>query len=288
MTLFQILTRYVACGKIKVTRRLLNRVLRETRGKSCSKRPAPRKRKRQHFSLSYSTAFVAILTLQIGLFTGYARAATQPIQRVSITSGYSAAALFNQANAYARGDKPGLAILNYERAQLLAPHDPDIATNLHLVRAKALLPDAPETWVSNSLTYFPPNAMAWVGSFGFVLAGGGIFLALLLSRRRVAFLCLTFAGGLLIASAIGSAAATWPKMTAAVIIGHDVPAYTSPVSAAETTFTLREGETVTVRAIHQDFVLVQTTGGRAGWVSGANLARVVPQAGNLTPSPNRT
>jgi len=32
--------------------------------------------------------------------------------------------LYNLANAYARAGKPGLAVLNYERAKLLEPNDP--------------------------------------------------------------------------------------------------------------------------------------------------------------------
>ena len=35
-------------------------------------------------------------------------------------------------NSYARAGKPGLAVLNYERAALLAPDDPDINANLDL------------------------------------------------------------------------------------------------------------------------------------------------------------
>ena len=35
------------------------------------------------------------------------------------TTGYSAAGLYNLGNSYARAGKPGMAILNYERASLL-------------------------------------------------------------------------------------------------------------------------------------------------------------------------
>jgi len=35
--------------------------------------------------------------------------------------GYSAAGLYNLANSYARAGQPGMAVLNYERARLLAP-----------------------------------------------------------------------------------------------------------------------------------------------------------------------
>src|SRR5271154_2724545 len=55
-------------------------------------------------------------------------------------AGYSAAALYNLGNAYARTGKPGLAVLNYERARLLEPNDPDINANLRHVREAAGLP----------------------------------------------------------------------------------------------------------------------------------------------------
>ena len=47
--------------------------------------------------------------------------------------GYSADGLYNLANSYARAGKPGLAVLNYERADLLKPNDPDIEANLRYV-----------------------------------------------------------------------------------------------------------------------------------------------------------
>ena len=61
----------------------------------------------------------------------------QPAQPQSVAvppapaqAGYSAATLYNYANAFARAGKPGFAVLNYERARLLDPSDPDIDANL--------------------------------------------------------------------------------------------------------------------------------------------------------------
>jgi hypothetical protein len=42
-------------------------------------------------------------------------------------------------------------------------------------------------------------------------------------------------------------------------------------------FVLPEAETVRITAEHEDFVLVRTRAGRAGWVARANLAPVVPR-----------
>ncbi len=59
-----------------------------------------------------------------------AAAPAEARQQPQAPAGYSAAALYNLANAYARAGKPGLAVLNYERAKLLDPQDPDIDANL--------------------------------------------------------------------------------------------------------------------------------------------------------------
>ena len=93
MTLFQILTRKLATGKIKATRKLLNRLQRET---GCQRRPKPRERKHRGFSRLFCASLVAALALPIFIVDGTAANAAQPEQTVSAPSGYSAAALFNQ------------------------------------------------------------------------------------------------------------------------------------------------------------------------------------------------
>src|SRR5271154_658018 len=70
-------------------------------------------------------------------------AAAQPQLPAQPQPGYSASALYNLANSFARAGKPGLAVLNYERARLLDPKDPDIEANLRHVReASAQPPDS--------------------------------------------------------------------------------------------------------------------------------------------------
>jgi tetratricopeptide (TPR) repeat protein len=252
-------------------------VCRETGGKPCSKPTKPHRRKRGGFTWSFCAALVAVLMLPIWLVTAHAAAGAQPRGSSIATSGYSAVALFNRANACAREGKSGLAILNYERALLLAPNEADIAANLHFVRAKAGLPDAPENWFTRGLRYARPNTLAWLGSLGLVLAGMSLLLVRLYPKRRLALRSLTFAGVLLVATAIGSAITMWPRINEAVVISREAPARIAPVSAAEAAFKLHEGETVTMRAEHQDFALVQTSAGRSGWVARADLARVMPQ-----------
>ena len=274
MTLFQILTRQLAEGKIKVTRKLLKRLRRETLGKQPRK---PRGRKHHGFTGICCAALVAALTLSPWLASAQTSHASSPP-----ASGYSAAALFNRANAFARDDaRPRRAAnrLNYERAQLLAPNDADIAANLHFERAKAGVADAPENLLPRCLTMVAPNMLAWAGGFGLALAGMSLLLVRLYPRRRWTFRALMFGGALLVATGIGSAIMMWPRVHEAVVINGHAPALATPGLAAEPLFKLREGETVTARAEHQDFTLVRTSAGQSGWVADVDLSRVVPRPG---------
>jgi hypothetical protein len=49
------------------------------------------------------------------------------------------------------------------------------------------------------------------------------------------------------------------------------------VSNAEAAFQLRAGEIVNICAEHHGFALVKSTAGRSGWVSCAEIDRVVPR-----------
>ena len=218
------------------------------------------------FQLLTGAALAVALTLPICVSAG------QP----ATMARYSAASLFNQGNSFARNGKIGPAILNYERAQLLSPNDGDIAANLHYVRAKAALPDAPSSRLARALMFARPSALAWFGCLGLALAGTSILLVARYPQRRAILRPLTAAGALLAAIAIGNAVAIWPEMNEAVVMAHAPPVYNSPVSVGEAAFKLREGETVTVRAERQNFALVQTSEGRSGWVARADLVRIIP------------
>src|SRR5882757_11401081 len=97
--------------------------------------------------------------------------------------GYSAAGLYNLANAYARQGKPGMAVLNYERASLLSPNDPDIDANLSYVRASSHLPAPPRSTFERLARIASPFAMFWLGVFGLVIVGACALAGQLSSRH---------------------------------------------------------------------------------------------------------
>jgi hypothetical protein len=189
---------------------------------------------------------------------------------------YSADGLYNLGNAYARDGKPGLAVLSYERAALLAPGDPDINANLTYVRASARVYMKPRSRFARLAAIPSPTTAAWLGVLGVALIGIGL-VARKVARR---FLWIPGAGialGVaLIALCVSNAMLLLPRMHEAIVLIDQTPALVSPAPMADTAFVLREADSVTMTAEHEDFMLIRTGGGLSGWVSRANLGAVVP------------
>jgi hypothetical protein len=212
------------------------------------------------------------------LLAGLALCAGQTLARPSQPQ-YSADGLYNLANSYARAGKPGLAVLNYERAALLAPDDPDINANLEYVRASAHVATEPRGRFVRIAQAASPRLAAWAGVLGIALVGLGM-LARRITRRfqwmRIGGIVI---GAALIALTASNAMLLWPRMHEAVILINQTPVRVSPVPMGETAFVLPEAETVTITAEHEDFALIRTRRGLSGWVARANLGAVVPRAG---------
>jgi hypothetical protein len=193
---------------------------------------------------------------------------------------YSADGLYNLANSYARAGRPGLAVLSYERAALLAPDDPDINANLAYVRASAHVSMKPRSRFARLVQALSPPLVAWLGVLGLALGGIGLV------ARKVASRFLWIPGGAivlgvaLIALTACNAMLLWPRMHEAVVLIDQTPARVSPAPMADTTFVLREAESVTMTSEHEEFILIRTGGGLSGWVAGANLGGVVPPGGS--------
>ena len=189
---------------------------------------------------------------------------------------YSVDGLYNLANSYARSGKPGLAVLSYERAALLAPDDPDINANLAYVRASAHVLVKPRNRFVRLGEATNPTTAAWLGLLGVALVGIGLVV------RRIAPRLLWIPGGgfllgvVLIALTASNAMLLWPRMHEAIVLIDQTPARVSPVPMADTAFLLREAESVTMTAEHEDFMLIRNGSGLSGWVSRANLGAVVP------------
>lgn len=193
----------------------------------------------------------------------------------SAQPGYSAAELYNLANSYARAGKPGMAVLNYERASLLAPNDSDIDANLHYVRSTLGLASEPRSWFDRAFSVAGPTVVAWTGVVGLGLLGLGVLAGRMTFRHRSIRLAATGVGIALVGVTVCNGIVLWPKLHEGVLIMASTPVRVSPVPMGDALFELPEAETVRMLAEHESFVLVRTRTGRTGWVSRANLAAVV-------------
>jgi hypothetical protein len=213
-----------------------------------------------------------VLTIALALWGFSSHALQSP-------AGYSAPALYNLANAYARAGQPGLAVLNYERARLLDPDDPDIDANLRHVREAVGLAPESRSAFDRMARALSPRIMAWLGVLGLLLAGGGALARRVYPRHRRKLFLATVAGISLLGAALANAVVLWPVMHEAVVVTHTAPVRVSPVSIEEPLFVLPEATIVRVGAEHEGFVLVRIKGGRGGWTPRASLAPVVPKTG---------
>jgi tetratricopeptide (TPR) repeat protein len=189
---------------------------------------------------------------------------------------YSAAGLYNLANSYARAGKPGMAVLNYERAALLAPNDADIQANLNQVRASVHLPPQAGSRFGQIVRLASPDVVAWIGVLGIVIIGASLSWATVSRRFRALRFTALVLGIAALAFTAGNALLQWPKLREAVVIVKETPVRVSPVPMGDPLLQLTEAETVTITAQHEDFVLVHTRNGRDGWAARADLADVVP------------
>jgi hypothetical protein len=193
-------------------------------------------------------------------------------------AGYSAATLYNLGNAYARTGKPGLAVLNFERARLLEPDDPDLDANLRHVRQAAGLPDLPRGRLDGLAGFFDPRLLALLGVLGLLIVGLSMWARVGQKAHRGKLLAAALTGTVLLGVSMADAVSLWPVMHQAVVITAATPVRVSPVTTEEPLFVLPEAAVVAMRGEHEGFILVQTEAGRTGWVPAANVVRIVPRS----------
>ena len=217
----------------------------------------------------------AALALGVALMAAPIHA--EPVQAEPAQVSYSAAGLYNLANAYARQGKPGMAVLNYERASLLSPNAPDIDANVSSVRASSHLPAPSRSAFERVVRIASPFALSWIGVIGLVIVGVSALAAQLSSRHRWMRRLGMLFGISMISLTVANGIALWPTLHEGVVISAATPVRVSPVPMGDSLFVLNEADTVKITAEHEGFWLIQTRAGRTGWVSRSNVAPVVPR-----------
>jgi hypothetical protein len=201
------------------------------------------------------------------------RAAT--LEHSPVNSTYSAATLYDLGNFYARTGRPAMAVLNYERARVFAPRDPDIQANLRHVRETVGAPTPTRTGLSRHVRWGNPNTLYWIGVTGLMLAGFCLLLRRAGARHRTLLGGGAVLGVAFMLLAIGDAVATASTLHEAVAM-LATAARAAPISAAEPIFTVPLVDVVNVREEHGAYDLITDSQGREGWVAGNDLQPVIP------------
>jgi len=192
-------------------------------------------------------------------------------------AGFSVAGLYNLGNSYARVGKPGMAILNYERANLLSPGDPDVEANLRFVRASAHLPAETSDSFDRIASIASPFWSSWIGVLGLAMVGASLIAAQLSSRHRLWRGAAALLGLAMVGLTLSNALMLWPRLHQGIVIAAATPVRVSPVPMGDPIFSLPEGEKVKITAEHDGFALIETRVGRSGWISDSNIAPIVPR-----------
>ena len=142
---------------------------------------------------------------------------------------YSAPSLYNLANAYARQGKPGMAVLNYERASLLSPNDPDIDANLSYVRAASHAPTPSRSAFDRVVRLASPITLSWIGIIGLLIVGVGALAAQMGFGHRWVRRSSVLLGIAMISLPVCNGIALWPMLHEGVVISASTPVRVSPV-----------------------------------------------------------
>jgi hypothetical protein len=215
---------------------------------------------------------VALLALALGVFVGTASAQSPG---ASATAGQ----LLQDGNTASANGHPGAAVLDYERAQWLAPHDATVARQLATVRQHDGLttpPAAQTQHITHALSF---DALTALASISLIL-----FCFLMFATRLIPTTLRGLAhgvaagGGAIALFAVSCVGLRWPELRRAVVLSSNASAHIAPANNAAKLFELKAGDVVHVRKTYGQFVQVRAADGRGGWLSGNEVEKIIPAA----------
>ena len=200
-----------------------------------------------------------------------------------LQEGQSAEVYYNLGNAYYRMDDITHAVLNYERALLLAPGDADIRFNLQMAQSKTVDKVVPEsemffvTWYHAVVNLNSVDAWAYIGLCALALA---IVLALLylfanaIWMRKVGF----FGAAAMLLLFLVSSLFAWQQKSefasrrGAIIMQGAVPVKSTPAKDGTDLFILHEGTKVNITDDTMlDWKEIRVPDGKQGWVETSQI-----------------
>ncbi len=198
-----------------------------------------------------------------------------------VGQGVTDSALFyNLGNAYFKQGDPGRAVLNYRRAQQLAPRDPDIEANLTLARTQAV-DELGTTDDAGFLSRFGRAVQGWFTLNELAMAALAswilfVFLLILFTSARVGSAWRRGLRYALVAAAIvlavgvlslGSALHLEQDRSEGVVVAAEVDVTSGPGTQYVTEFILHSGAEVDLVEVRPNWVRLALPGGELeGWV----------------------
>ena len=211
---------------------------------------------------------------------GEAAAAYETLVRANTTS---PALFFNLGNAYFKAGHVGRALVNYRRAEELAPRDPDIRANLQFARNS--VPGANLRPVNRWVRWLPRltlNEATLVTAVALWVWLGLLTLRQLRPATRQPLRALTHLAGLLTLLLVAFAGANWhlrrDALTAIVVVPEATVHY-GPLDESPSASSVRDGLELEVADTKGDWVQVTDATRRVGWLK-REQAALFPVAAN--------
>ena len=203
-----------------------------------------------------------------------------------LKKGVSADVYYNLGNAYYRTDNITRAVINYERALLLSPGDPDIRVNLQLARSKTIDKITPEsemffvTWYRSLVNIMSVDGWATMSLVSLAIA---IILALCyLFSGRVWMQKTGFFGALAMIVIFGlSNLFAWQQKdqlvnrTGAIVISPAAAVKSTPANGGTDLFIIHEGTKVEITdSSMKEWKEVRIADGKEGWIKASMIEMI--------------
>jgi len=200
--------------------------------------------------------------------------ASELYEEITAAKGYAEPVLFNLANSYAQSGRTGKAILNYERAVVLAPSDPDIKGNLEKVRKENGLFLEPPEGLDKVFSKLSLNQWSTLVLAGLILAVAALLISLKLQFTRIATVITSSSCLLLLAFGSTGTVLRYKDFNPSIVTSPGAKLLVSPFEASASTGAIQEGRRVFPLKDHGDYSYVEDSSGRKGWLPVAALESV--------------
>lgn len=190
-------------------------------------------------------------------------------------AGFSASLCYNLGTSYARSGQTGRAILQFERALLLAPGKGEIRYNLQRLRQDKGLTLKEHSLSDQAGAMFTLDQ--WTLAATVLLAALALFHLVTLRFPASARLSRIFTGTalFLLVLSLAGAAIQYRNQYQAVLISGETPLLISPFAGAGNTGVTKEGSLLRIIKRHDHYALVRDDQGHGGWIPEASFEPIV-------------